>query len=116
MRAGEEHLAWAVLKSGIEEALGRFSGRHGRARIQAAALAWLKSDDELAPFSFVGMCELFGLEPAGLRRRVLSGVESLPVLAPRRGLPRTLSARRELWRQGLERCVLSGENDVSSQV
>lgn len=42
--------------------------RHQRDALED--IAWIRSDDAEWPYSFVRMCELFGLDPAWVRRRV----------------------------------------------
>jgi hypothetical protein len=62
--------------------------RHRRSR-QARALLrqyerdlqWLAAPEEHAPFSFIWVCQVLGLEPSAVRRHYLSGQ---PVALPRR--------------------------------
>jgi hypothetical protein len=64
----ERRLMLAVL----EDAIGIFL-RHRRAasardcRLFAETAQWIASDDDESPFSFLGVCEVLGLEPVGLR-------------------------------------------------
>ena len=74
--SAEEQLAFAVLASGIEDASGGPGASRGsgsRARCWAEAVDWMENDDWVHPFSFISLCELFGFDAVGIRRRVLGG-------------------------------------------
>ena len=65
----EKRLAGAVLAS----ALVCVRDRHGDARhaeVVEEDLAWIYSEDAREPFSFLRLCDLFGLEPAWVRESV----------------------------------------------
>lgn len=68
-RSGEYALMWAVLADGIE---CYRRNAHGTSAAQRAefheAEDWISRTDWNWPFSFVNLCELFGFDPAGVRR------------------------------------------------
>jgi hypothetical protein len=67
--SGEHALMWAVLADGIE---CYRRNAHATAPQQRAefldAEQWILSTDWDWPFSFVNLCEMFGFDPAGVRR------------------------------------------------
>ena len=65
----EKRLAGAVLASALVEVRDRHS-EVGYARRVREDLQWIRSDDTDWPYAFVPLCELFGLEPAYVRRVV----------------------------------------------
>lgn len=57
----------------LEEAVALVVRSNGRAHCDAAtdeACAWLACNDRSGPFSFVSICDVLGLEPAGVREAV----------------------------------------------
>jgi len=73
----EKRLAGAVLAS----ALVCVRDRHADPRYAEAVeedLAWISSDDSGDPFSFLLLCDLFGLEPAWVRETVARWCRSAP--------------------------------------
>jgi hypothetical protein len=75
IRTPERKLAAAVLVSGLLE-IRNHAGRPRRRRVVAADLAWVRSDDVEWPFSFLRLCQLFGLEPSAIRKEVERWVEA----------------------------------------
>ncbi len=66
---GERALMWAVLTDGIE--CYRQNAQATSAEKQVAfkeAESWISRTDWDWPFSFVNLCEVFGLSPAALRQ------------------------------------------------
>jgi len=73
----ERKLAGAVLA----QALIEIRDRHGDPKYQrrvAESRAWIASDDTTWPYSFVPLCELFGLEPEYVRTVVRRWLEQEP--------------------------------------
>jgi hypothetical protein len=72
-RPPEHRLLFAVLEDAVRcwQIHERATTRSGRSLFWETA-AWMASDDDSSPFTFVAICQLFGLEPAyvraGLRR------------------------------------------------
>jgi hypothetical protein len=66
--SGERALMWAVFTDGIE---CYRRNAHARSALRRAefkeAEGWVSSTDWDWPFSFVNLCEVFGLEPDGVR-------------------------------------------------
>lgn len=62
----EKRLAGAVLSAALVEIRDHYGERSFRRRIQQD-LEWIASDDTEWPYSFVRLCELFGLEPEWVR-------------------------------------------------
>jgi hypothetical protein len=86
---GERALMWAVLTDGIE--CYRQNVRATSAEKQVAfkeAESWIFRTDWDWPFSFVNLCEVFGLNPAALRG----------ALAPRKSGPPQRVYRRQRFR------------------
>jgi hypothetical protein len=57
----------------LEDAIGIFlrhrkSGDARSCRLFAETAEWIASDDAESPFSFLGVCDVLGLEPTRLRR------------------------------------------------
>jgi hypothetical protein len=72
--AGIRALMRAILQDAILCLSGR-AGRHGeQARLTAEALRWVKSRDRRWPFAFETICDVFGINPDYLRRRLLREV------------------------------------------
>lgn len=72
----EKKLAAAAFTSGlinIRDNAGTTSRR--RAREVAEDVAWVMADDAEWPYSFVRLCELFALNPAWVRERVVAWLE-----------------------------------------
>jgi hypothetical protein len=65
----EKKLAAAVFAGALVEVRDRHADVHYRRRV-AEDLAWIASDDGTWPYSFVPLCELFGLEPEYVREVV----------------------------------------------
>jgi hypothetical protein len=89
----------AVLIDAIRCLVGAAGSRERRAR--RSALCWFLSRDVRAPFSFENVCESLGLEPARLRRALLTpsfGADGVAHIAlggePARGEFRRLPMRR----------------------
>jgi len=62
----EKKLAAAVLAGALIEVRDRHADVHYRRRV-AEDLTWIASNDTAWPYSFVPLCELFGLEPEYVR-------------------------------------------------
>ena len=62
----EKKLAAAVLAGALLEVRDRHADVHYRRRV-AEDLTWIASNDTAWPYSFVPLCELFGLEPEYVR-------------------------------------------------
>ena len=65
----EKRLAAAVLSSALQEIRDRGADPRRRKQI-AEDLEWVAADDTDWPFSFVRLCQLFGLEPDWVREVV----------------------------------------------
>jgi hypothetical protein len=65
----EKRLAAAVLASALVSVRDHY-GRPSRRHEVAADLAWIVSDDVAAPFCFLRLCDVFGLDPAWVRENV----------------------------------------------
>ena len=84
----EMKLAAAVLGQALVELRDHSSDIHYRRRV-AEGLEWVNSDDASWPFSFLRLCELFGLE----REYVRSIVRRWQTM-PARSVPRQVSVHR----------------------
>ena len=62
----EKQLAAAVLAAALVEVRDRHADVHYRRRV-TDDLTWIESNDTEWPYSFVPLCELFGLEPEYVR-------------------------------------------------
>ncbi len=81
----EKRLAAAVLSSALVHI--RDHGTNGRRRRQIAKdLAWIAADDSTWPYSFVRLCQVFGLQPDWVRE-VVRGWQSAPAKEKRRHAP-----------------------------
>lgn len=70
----EMRLVRAVFDDGIRAATRRpESGRRRQLRLYLEARAWVEDDDRAWPFAFANVCDLLGLDPDAVRRRVLLG-------------------------------------------
>jgi len=66
---GERRLMLAVLEDAIGVFLRHREGADARGwRLFAETAQWIASDDTESPFSFLGVCDVLGLEPSCLRR------------------------------------------------
>jgi hypothetical protein len=79
----EKRLAGAVLASALVEVRDR-RGEVGYARRLREDLQWIRSDDTEWPYSFVPLCQLFGLEPSYVRQVVDRWLREPPVVRVRR--------------------------------
>jgi hypothetical protein len=67
--SGEHALMWAVLADGIECYRRNAHATSAQQRLEFRdAEAWIARTDWDWPFSFVNLCEMFGFDPAGVRR------------------------------------------------
>lgn len=66
--APEHRLLWAVLEDAVRcwQIHERRSSSRDR-RLFGEVAAWFASDDDGSPFSFIAICQLFGLDPSYLR-------------------------------------------------
>lgn len=72
----ETMLIYAVLNDAIRSFQKQFAAKSRSAqRAAAEAGAWLFSDDDRALFSFISLCDLLGLEPEFIRRRLRNMIE-----------------------------------------
>lgn len=78
----EKRLAGAVLASTLMEIRDRHSDIQYARRLRED-LQWIQSDDAQWPYSFVPLCQLFGLEPEYVREVVNRWLEE-PVTRTRR--------------------------------
>jgi hypothetical protein len=78
----EKRLAAAVLAGALLEVRGRHADVHYRCRV-IEDLTWIASDDTEWPYSFVPLCELFGLEPEYVRDVVKRWMAAPPADARR---------------------------------
>ncbi len=70
-RTGERALMWAVFADGIDAFRRNAHARSLRRRAEfKEALQWMLSTDWDWPFSFVNLCETFGFDPQGVRRKL----------------------------------------------
>ena len=70
--SGEKRLMLAVLKDAIDIFLKHAESSEPRTqRLFLETVEWIRSDDALAPFSFLNVCEALGLSPSCLRRGLL---------------------------------------------
>jgi len=68
-RSGERALMWAVFADGIDSYRRNASATGGHRRLEFAETeSWFLHTDWDWPFSFVNLCEVFGFDPAGVRR------------------------------------------------
>ncbi len=72
----EKRLAAAVLSSTLVEVRDHGTD-HRRRRQIAKALAWIATDDSAWPYSFVRLCQVFGLRPEWVRE-VVRGWQQVP--------------------------------------
>jgi len=71
--SGPRALMLAVLEDAVQcIAQGRRCRRFNVRRLAADAEVWVGSDRRDWPFSFVNICEVLGLDPDGLRTRLLT--------------------------------------------
>jgi hypothetical protein len=67
--SGEHALMWAVLADGIECYRRNVHAASQQQRLEFEdAERWIAATDWDWPFSFVNLCEMFGFDPAGIRR------------------------------------------------
>ena len=93
--SGEYALMWAVLADGIECYRRNAHAASEPQRLEfREAEAWISSTDWDWPFSFVNLCELFGFDPAGVRRALQAHRDRSkpPQLRRQRFRPVTLNA------------------------
>ena len=89
-----------LMRAVLEDALLCFQkglvhpGRHVQ-RLAREAEAWLFSDDDCWPCSFVSICAVLGLEPAYLRQGLRSWGRGHPPIAAKKR-PRVLAGQRRL--------------------
>ncbi len=70
-RSGERALMWAVFADGIDAYRRNAHAPSLRQRAEfKEALQWMLSTDWDWPFSFVNLCETFGFDPQGVRRKL----------------------------------------------
>jgi hypothetical protein len=67
--SAEKRLAGAVLASALIEVRDRHDDPGYERRVDED-LKWIRSDDSEWPYSFVPLCEIFGLDPAYVREVV----------------------------------------------
>ena len=68
-RSGERGLMWAVFTDGIDSYRRNAGAKALHRRIEFLETeSWLLRTDWDWPFSFVNLCEVFGFDPAGVRR------------------------------------------------
>jgi hypothetical protein len=83
-RSGERALMWAVFTDGIDSYRRNAGAVAVSRRIEFLETeSWVLHTDWEWPFSFVNLCEVFGFDPAGVRR-VLRRWRQLHVREPRR--------------------------------
>lgn len=71
---GERALMWAVLADGIDCYQRNARATSAQQRLEfLEAERWIFRTDWDWPFSFVNLCELFGLEPRGVRQALVRG-------------------------------------------
>jgi hypothetical protein len=80
--SAEKRLAGAVLMAALVEIRDRHSDPSYRRRV-AQDMEWIQSDDVEWPFSFVRLCQLFGLDPVWVRE-IVARWRQAPHSAPRR--------------------------------
>jgi hypothetical protein len=89
---GEQRLMLAALEDALRIIVRRGADRKGRSRRDfVEERAWVLSNDEGWPFSFLNICDAVDIDPKGLRTRLA------PWLAP----PREPSAMRAILRRKL---------------
>jgi DNA-binding CsgD family transcriptional regulator len=76
--SGERALVLAVLVDAIQCLTGKIGSIRHRDRHIAEARTWVEDRDTSWPFSFDNVCDLLGLEAAGLRRRLLNMAAEVP--------------------------------------
>ncbi len=95
---GAERLCWAQLYDAMNILLGKLpkdKTERGRVlRQRAIDLAWLHSDDCSYAYSFVSLCDLFGLSVSGTRAYVRKAMQDQACL-PRKYWHSTSFAPRE---------------------
>ncbi len=74
---GERALMWAVLTDGIET-FWRTSQSHAERDVEEfeETRVWVQATDWDSIFSFVNLCELFGMDPTSVRSALLDSVRS----------------------------------------
>jgi hypothetical protein len=73
--SGEMRLALAVLEDALRCTLRHHDSRVvEQQRAAREAMAWLQSDDDAPPFTFVCICQLFDLDPDWIRVTVQRGL------------------------------------------
>lgn len=83
--SGEYALMWAVLADGIDCYRRNAHGTGAQQRLEFRdAEDWISRTDWDWPFSFVNLCEMFGFDPAGVRRALREHRERRQPLALRR--------------------------------
>jgi hypothetical protein len=102
--APEHRLLWAVLEDAVRCWQIHERRRSSRDRRLFGEVAeWFASDDDGSPFSFIAICQLFGLDPSYLRaglqrwsdRRRATGSRVVPFRVRRiSGLRHTVTAAR----------------------
>lgn len=91
--SGERALMWAVLADAIECYRRNAHARSLQHRTEfLEAERWIASTDWDWPFSFVNLCEMFGFDPAGVRRALDRGRERKRGYRRQRFRPVTLNA------------------------
>ena len=93
-QSGERALMWAVFTESIESY--RRYANAGSVELQIDFLdaeRWLMATDWDWPFSFVNLCEVFGLDPVGVRRRLVLSKEAHPDRRSRRQRFRPVALR-----------------------
>ena len=93
----EKRLGGAVLASALVE----IRDHHGDPKYRNAIvedLRWIASDDDAPPFSFVRLCQTFGLEPEWVRDVVRRWMARAPAILVRRETSGRASQKRILHR------------------
>jgi hypothetical protein len=91
---GERALMWAVFADGIDCYRRNARGTSLQQRLDfKEAEHWIFSTDWNWPFSFVNLCEVFGFDPAAVRRALQHGVGSRRPRALRRQRFRSMTLR-----------------------
>ena len=80
--SAEKRLAGAVLMAALVEVRDRHADPAYHRRVKQD-LEWIQSEDVEWPFSFVRLCQLFGLDPQWVRQVVTRWCQASPA-APRR--------------------------------
>jgi len=94
---GERRLLLAVLERAYLDLCGRAESKHQRHLVQGAR-GWVERDDESHLFTFHNCCLALGLEPAVVRRAMLSKTTLVFQAAPLGSAPRIGNRRNyETW-------------------